>query len=141
MKEQVGGSHYKDMAIQPAEYCVRNNIGKLEGDVIAYVSRWKSKNGVEDLRKARHTLDLLIELSEPPIPKSLRKEFWHIHNGGKRPCAADEFVKIMLRDGRTLRKAAAFVDWAHIGSQGDVIKWRLLAGATPEPCHDHGVDA
>lgn len=59
---QVGGSHYSQMAIQPAEYCHRNGIGKLEGDVIAYVSRWRTKNGVEDLRKARHTLDLMIEM-------------------------------------------------------------------------------
>lgn len=61
---QVGGNHYKDMPIQPAEYCHKNNIGKLEGDVIAYVSRWRKKNGIEDLKKARHTLDLLIELEE-----------------------------------------------------------------------------
>lgn len=61
---QVGGGHYKSMAIQPAEYCHRNRIGKLEGDVIAYVSRWRAKNGVEDLKKARHTLDLMIEMEE-----------------------------------------------------------------------------
>lgn len=61
---QVGGSHYKAMKIQPAEYCHANHIEKLEGDVIAYVSRWRMKNGIEDLRKARHTLDLLIELEE-----------------------------------------------------------------------------
>lgn len=61
-KEQVGGNHYTKMAIQPAEYCFKNNIGKLEGDAIAYLSRWKDKNGLEDLKKARHTIDLLIEL-------------------------------------------------------------------------------
>lgn len=61
---QIGGSHYKAMKIQPAEYCHANHIEKLEGDVIAYVSRWRMKNGIEDLRKARHTLDLLIELEE-----------------------------------------------------------------------------
>lgn len=59
---QVGGSHYKDMPIQPAEYCHRNGIGKLEGDVIAYVSRWRKKNGIEDLKKARHTIDIILEL-------------------------------------------------------------------------------
>lgn len=59
---QVAGLHYKDLAIQPAEYCHRNHVGKLEGDVIYYVTRWRGKNGVEDLQKARHTLDLLIEL-------------------------------------------------------------------------------
>ena len=59
---QVGGGHYKGMRIQPLEYCHANNIGKIEGDVIAYVSRWKLKGGIEDLKKARHELDILIEL-------------------------------------------------------------------------------
>lgn len=70
-EKQIGGSHYASMVIQPAEYCHLNGIGKLEGDVIAYVSRWKTKNGLEDLRKARHTLDLVIEMEEEklsPIP-------------------------------------------------------------------------
>ena len=62
---QVGGSHYKDMAIQPVEYIHRNGIGFIEGCVIKYVSRWKLKGGVEDLRKARHFLDLLIEMEHP----------------------------------------------------------------------------
>lgn len=59
---QVGGDHYVGMAIQPAEYCHRNKIGKLEGDVISYVSRWRAKGGVEDLRKARHTIDLILAM-------------------------------------------------------------------------------
>lgn len=59
---QVGGSHYKDMAIQPVEYIHRNGIGFVEGAVIKYVSRWRKKNGVEDLKKARHMIDLLIEM-------------------------------------------------------------------------------
>jgi hypothetical protein len=58
---QVGGDHYKSMAIQPIDYILANNIGFVEGCVIKYVSRWKSKGGVEDLKKARHFLDLLIE--------------------------------------------------------------------------------
>lgn len=62
--EQVGGSHYKKMAIQPVEYILKNGIGYAEGCVIKYVSRWRAKNGVEDLRKARHFLDLLIEHEE-----------------------------------------------------------------------------
>lgn len=62
--EQIGGSHYKHMAIQPVEYIHRNGIGFVEGAVIKYVSRWKDKGGVEDLRKARHMLDLLIEMED-----------------------------------------------------------------------------
>lgn len=58
---QVGGGHYKDMNIQPVEYIYKNGIGYFEGCVIKYVSRWQKKGGVEDLKKARHFLDLLIE--------------------------------------------------------------------------------
>ena len=59
---QVGGGHYKDMPIQPVEFIHKNGIGFIEGSVIKYVSRWRKKNGVEDLKKARHFLDLLIEM-------------------------------------------------------------------------------
>ncbi len=62
LKTQEGGSHYKNMVIQPIEYIHKNNIGFVEGAVIKYVSRWRNKNGIEDLKKARHMLDLLIEM-------------------------------------------------------------------------------
>ncbi len=58
---QVSGSHYKDMAIQPAEYATRNKLGFLEGNAIKYISRHGKKNGVDDLRKAIHCIELLIE--------------------------------------------------------------------------------
>ena len=60
--EQVGGDHYKIMGIQPVEYIHANNLGFFEGVVVKYVSRWRRKNGLEDLRKAIHFLQLLIEL-------------------------------------------------------------------------------
>lgn len=70
LARQVSGSHYSSLRIQPAEYCVANRIPKLEGDVIAYVTRWRAKDGIKDLRKAIHSIELLIELSEKydPIP-------------------------------------------------------------------------
>lgn len=61
---QVGGNHYKDMAIQPIEYILGNGLGFCEGNVIKYVTRYSQKNGVEDLKKARHYIDLLIESLE-----------------------------------------------------------------------------
>lgn len=61
---QVGGAHYKSMKIQPFEFVHANQIPYAEGSIIYYVSRWRSKNGIEDLKKARHTLDLLIEAEE-----------------------------------------------------------------------------
>lgn len=62
--QQVGGSHYKDKAIQPWDFIVSNELGYLEGNVVKYVSRYKEKNGLEDLKKARHYLDKLIETQE-----------------------------------------------------------------------------
>lgn len=61
---QIDGSHYKELPIQPVEYIHANKIGYFEGNVIKYVSRWKAKNGVADLRKAAHYIQLLIELEE-----------------------------------------------------------------------------
>jgi hypothetical protein len=62
LDEQVGGEHYKNLAIQPVEYIHTNGIGYVEGCVIKYVTRWRSKGGLNDLLKARHYLDVLIEL-------------------------------------------------------------------------------
>jgi hypothetical protein len=64
LNHQEAGAHYKDMRIQPVEYIHANGIGYFEGNVIKYVSRWRSKNGVEDLKKARHYLDLMIALEQ-----------------------------------------------------------------------------
>lgn len=59
---QVGGSHYKQQQMQPWDYIAANNLGFFEGNIVKYVTRWRGKGGVEDLRKARHYLDKLIEL-------------------------------------------------------------------------------
>lgn len=61
---QHGGNHYKTKGIQPWEYIVANDLGFFEGNVVKYVTRYKDKNGLEDLKKARHYLDFLIELKE-----------------------------------------------------------------------------
>jgi len=62
LMKQVGGSHYKDKAIQPIEYIHANKMGFCEGNVVKYITRWKEKNGVADLEKAKHYIELLIEL-------------------------------------------------------------------------------
>lgn len=58
---QVGGNHYASMKIQPIQYIQANELGYHEGNVIKYVSRWRNKNGIEDLKKAKHYIELLIE--------------------------------------------------------------------------------
>jgi hypothetical protein len=62
LQHQEGGAHYKSMKIQPIEYIHANGLGFCEGAIVKYVSRHRSKNGKEDLLKARHFIDLLIDL-------------------------------------------------------------------------------
>jgi hypothetical protein len=62
LNTQVGGSHYRDKGIQPIIYIHANNLGFCEANVVKYVTRWRDKNGVADLKKAIHYLELLIEL-------------------------------------------------------------------------------
>lgn len=64
LQTQVGGEHYMTKGIQPIEYIYENNLGFCEGNVVKYVTRWREKNGLSDLRKAIHYLELLIELEE-----------------------------------------------------------------------------
>ena len=62
LDSQVGGGHYKDMAIQPIEFTHKNNLNFCQGNVIKYTCRYKNKNSLEDLKKVKHDVDLLIEL-------------------------------------------------------------------------------
>ena len=59
---QVGGSHYTKLAIQPWDYVAANGLGFFEGNAITYLTRHKSKGGVDDLRKAVHFIEKLIEI-------------------------------------------------------------------------------
>jgi hypothetical protein len=73
LNTQIGGDHYKSKGIQPIEYIQANNIGFTEGNVIKYLTRWRDKGGLQDLRKARHYIDLLIEYETALLPNPLAK--------------------------------------------------------------------
>jgi hypothetical protein len=62
---QEAGNHYKDMPIQPAEFCQRNRLNWCEANVVKYVCRHRDKKGTEDIRKAIHYLELLLEWEYP----------------------------------------------------------------------------
>jgi hypothetical protein len=70
---QVGGQHYKSLPIQPAKFLAANGIPFLEGCVIKRMCRWRSKNGLEDLLKAKHEIDLIIEYHSPVKKTKPRK--------------------------------------------------------------------
>lgn len=84
---QVGGSHYKDLKIQPLEFIVANKLPFCEGNVIKYVVRWSTKGGLQDLQKAKHYLDLLIELKEKEQSESTELPD---HSGSSDPSSRQE---------------------------------------------------
>ena len=60
-EKQIGGSHYQNFTIQPAEFSNKNKLLWAEGEVIKYICRHSYKNGKEDLNKAKHYIDMIIE--------------------------------------------------------------------------------
>tara|TARA_R100001460_G_scaffold19684_3_gene40853 strand:+ start:1952 stop:2329 length:378 start_codon:yes stop_codon:yes gene_type:complete len=60
--KQIGGNHYKDCKIQPIEYIYANNLTYAEGNVIKYVTRSRRKGGRKDLEKAKHYIEMILEM-------------------------------------------------------------------------------
>lgn len=93
---QVDGDHYTRFKIQPAVYIHANELDYLSGRAITYLSRWKWKGELTDLRKAKHMIDLLIELefgkngldesfhqqpeTETTLPADTRGYMWGIND-------------------------------------------------------------
>ena len=59
--KQIGGSHYKDMVLQPSEFIKKNKLLFAEGNAIKYICRHADKGEVQDLEKAKHYIDMIIE--------------------------------------------------------------------------------
>ena len=60
--KQHGGDHYRTKPIQPWDFIISNGIGFLEGNAIKYLCRWREKGGIDDLEKAKHYIEKLIEV-------------------------------------------------------------------------------
>lgn len=96
---QVGGDHYKSCKMQPLEYMLENNLGYVEGAVVKYVTRWRNKNGIQDLQKAKHLLEMLIEHEDKPVCDCGasgvdvdRCAQQHIDHGLPVPCISDNML-------------------------------------------------
>ena len=66
--KQIGGDHYLKMKIQPSEFANKNNLPFAEGNAIKYICRHKYNGKKEDLRKAKHYIDMIIERDYPDTP-------------------------------------------------------------------------
>lgn len=64
LNKQVGGSHYKSLKIQPVEYILANDLGWCEGNIVKYITRWRQKNGLDDIRKVIHYAEILLAEEE-----------------------------------------------------------------------------
>jgi|TARA_R110000782_G_scaffold4907_3_gene17200 hypothetical protein len=73
--KQVGGSHYKDMKIQPSEFINKNDLPFAEGNAIKYICRHKHKGERQDLEKAKHYIDMILERDYPLIPMTEEEEY------------------------------------------------------------------
>lgn len=69
---QVNGTHYKGMTIQPIEFAMANGLDACQHTIVKYVTRFREKNGIDDLLKARHVIDILIEMETNGVTDALR---------------------------------------------------------------------
>jgi hypothetical protein len=74
LSSQVGGNHYKNLVIQPVQYITANNIPYIEGNIIKYITRWRNKNGIQDLHKVIHYTQLLIEFEQSKASAAEQRE-------------------------------------------------------------------
>ncbi len=78
--KQIGGEHYLKMKIQPSEFANKNNLPFAEGNAIKYICRHKYKGKKEDLEKAKHFIDMIIErdYQEEPKKEESKPNSWGI---------------------------------------------------------------
>ena len=92
--KQIGGSHYKDMVVQPSEFTHKNKLQFAEGNAIKYICRHAHKGEVQDLEKAKHYIDMIIERDYPLIPMTEEEEY---RNAGitkeKAETSSKEWIK------------------------------------------------
>lgn len=152
LKTQVGGDHYKDLKIQPVEYIHANGLGYFEGNVVKYITRWREKDGVKDLEKIKHYVDLLIELEGLKKSAAQKQRDWEAHFVGNRavdvstmkfgegeskpiekpwienfgtcPVLPGTEVEILLRDKISNRGMSEDFRWTIDGDGGDIMQWR-----------------
>ena len=90
---QVGGDHYSRLAIEPIQFIEANGLNYCEGNAVKYISRWRNKNGLEDLNKAKWYVERLIQIEEQRLEEERRDELTaaineHCTDTSPVPCEA-----------------------------------------------------
>jgi hypothetical protein len=132
---QISGNHYKGKTVQPWDYIAANNLGYFEGNVVRYISRWRDKGGVDDLRKAKHYIEKLIEL-ETQVKDEYKSErlilptddgpLWITWDGDPCPVDAETKVEVMLISGQVLNGTADEFFWTDAVPSRRVCRYRVI---------------
>ena len=124
--KQIGGDHYAKHAIQPWD-ALPHWLGTegfkayLAGNVIKYIARHKDKGGVQDLEKARHYLDKLIDDSTGPT--------WQRWTKPGMPCAPETMIEVRTLDGNTAKGPASIFTWSAGCGWATIVEWREISPA------------
>lgn len=96
MDVQIGGGHYKSMAIQPMEYSMANKLDACQHTAIKYITRFREKGGIQDLEKAKHVIDMLIHFEQRGV---------EVDTGVAAKAAADVDLQQMRSAGTPINPA------------------------------------
>jgi hypothetical protein len=124
---QISGNHYKDKPVQVWDFVAANNLGYFEGNIVKYVSRWKDKGGVDDLRKAKHYIEKLIELETQVKDESKTIHGFIPWAGGKQPVCDGVMVEVLFGDQEKLQGLAVTWSWRHDSDMdANIIGYRVI---------------
>ena len=151
LNKQEGGTHYKDMPIQPIEFITKNKLDWYQGNIVKYASRHHSKGGADDLRKVIHYAELALEAqygeaekqAETELLTRLEKENHALHaeavkltidddwiewKGGDIPVGLDVVVEFMTANYKSVYSFPAGDlrwSWSHDGLEDDIVRYRV----------------
>ena len=119
--KQIGGSHYKDMVVQPSEFINKNKLQFAEGNAIKYICRHAHKGEVQDLEKAKHYIDMIIERDYPLIPMTEEEEY---RNAGITKEEAETSSKEWIKGYKEWKKQGVINDKVKVGDLKKLLKER-----------------
>ena len=113
---QVGGNHYQTMKIQPAEFINKNEMKFAEGNAIKYICRHVNKGGLQDLEKAKHYIDMIIERDYGDDAEKSKVFLGDVKVNYGDVSISDEYIKSIPKDN--LNDEVYYPSGASVGQEG-----------------------
>lgn len=122
LESQEGGTHYKDMAIEPAEFCQRNRFNFCESDAIKYLSRHRFKGGSGDVKKALHCCRMILDM-DYGVGSEVRYEDAVVPDNQSEDTAVEDDVRTFSVTGDHLASVPRHEDSHTITASGDKVEY------------------